>query len=146
MDPAGEGGHLALSNCTGSFDGLTACGANDTMFYNGHAGNKGGAVVISGTDEPLRVEFHRCTVHNSSAGGYVEDDPQGEGGVFSVGAGAILLVADCIIEDNYCGKKVPKHAFVCVLRFTMFIHTCGIAGPGYNSSVFSSLWDVRLIS
>lgn len=61
---------------------------------------------LSGGDDAWEIDFHRCTVNSSSAGYGIEDDPQGEGGAFSVGEKITLLLADCIFESNSCGKKV----------------------------------------
>lgn len=59
------------------------------------------------------MEFHGCTVDNSTTGEAIEDDPQGEGGAFSVATGTTLVLADCVLRNNYCGKKV--RLFLCVL-------------------------------
>lgn len=87
------------------------------MFANGYAGRKGGAVSLSSGDDPSTVAFHRCSVGNSSAGSKFEDDPQGEGGAFSVGDGVTLLLSDCILKGNASGKKVR---FICT-GVTVFI-------------------------
>ena len=102
----GEGAALSFTNCVVSFDGLSTCGVNDTIFSYNHAGRKGGAVVIASGSSPSHVEFHRCTVANTTTGSYIEDDPQGEGGAFAVGEGIWLLIDDCIVSNNFCGKKV----------------------------------------
>ncbi|CAM9163211.1 unnamed protein product, partial [Laminaria digitata] len=105
-DPTGEGAGLAVSACDTSFDGLAACSVNDTMFVNSRVAKKGGAVALGGEEKQWRVEFHRCTVDNSSTGLAIKDDHQGEGGAFVVGAGVTLLLSDCVLTNNYCGKKV----------------------------------------
>lgn len=97
---------MSLSGCTRSFGGLAACGANDTVFVNSHAGVKGGAVAINPADEPSTVEFHRCMMDNCSAGNTTEEESHGEGGVFSVGEGATLGLVDCTLKNNHCGDKV----------------------------------------
>lgn len=79
---------------------------NDTVFVNSRAAKKGGAVAIAGGDERSSVDFHRCTFDNSSTGLEIKDDPQGEGGTFSVGGGVTLLLSGCTVKDSYCGKKV----------------------------------------
>lgn len=79
---------------------------NDTAFANGHAGNKGGAVSLSGGDDSWTVEFHRCSVENSDVGFAFKDDQQGEGGAFSVGERVTLLLSDCLVKNNSCGNKV----------------------------------------
>lgn len=107
-DSIGEGGGLSVIRCSRSFDNLTACGVNDTAFYRNSVGRKGGAVVIAGGDAYSKVEFHNCTVENSTTGMQTKDDPQGEGGAFTVGGRCSLLLADCIIANNYCGKKVRR--------------------------------------
>ncbi|CAN0330304.1 unnamed protein product [Ascophyllum nodosum] len=35
----------------------------------------------------------------------IEDDPQGEGGGFALGRGTTTILEDCVVTDNYCGKK-----------------------------------------
>lgn len=79
---------------------------NDTTFRNNRVAKKGGAVAIGSGDGRSDVEFHRCTVDNSSTGKDIKDDPQGEGGGFSVGGGVTLLLSDCVVKNNHCGKKV----------------------------------------
>ena len=80
---------------------------NDTVFMNGYAGNKGGAVSISDDDDDTwDLEFHRCWMENSSAGFGFEDNPQGEGGAFAVGEGVTLILSDCLFKGISCGKKV----------------------------------------
>lgn len=79
---------MSFLACGRSFDGLAACGANDTVFVNSRVAKKGGAVALStGTLPSSLVEFHRCTVNGSSTGDAIKDDPQGEGGAFAVGGG-----------------------------------------------------------
>lgn len=93
--------------CTLSFDGLSACGANDTTFINNNVARKGGAVVIgSGDGGTSRVEMHGCTFDNSTTGSAIEDDPQGEGGAISVAQGTTLVLDDCLLINNFSGKKV----------------------------------------
>lgn len=41
----------------------------------------------------------------------MKDDPQGEGGAFWVGFGATLVLSDCILKNNYCGKKVSIYVY-----------------------------------
>ena len=78
-----------------------------TVFVNSHVGHKGGSVSLSGGSNPWNVEFLGCSVEGSTAGlGDFKDDPQGEGGAFSVGEGVTLLLADCTLKGNSCGKKV----------------------------------------
>lgn len=105
-EEGGRGGDLFLKVCNESFDGLSACGATDSVFVNSHVGDKGGSVAID--DEPpfSSIEFHRCTVANSSAGRAIGEDSRGEGGAFVVGKGATLLLANCTISNNNCGNKV----------------------------------------
>lgn len=107
----GEGAALSLTGCTLSFDGLSACGANDTAFINNHAGRKGGALAVGGS-QPSYMEFHGCTFDNSSVGEAIEDDPQGEGGALSMGTGTTLVLSECAVTNSYCGKKVC----VCLTR------------------------------
>ena len=78
---------------------------NGTVFANSQAGNKGGAVTLSSGDHPWTVAFYSCGGENSSVGLDFEDDPQGEGGGFSVGEGVTLLLSDCFLNNNSCGKK-----------------------------------------
>lgn len=106
-EPIGEGAGLSFTVCSLSFDGLSACGANDTILVNNNVARKGGAVVIgSGDGGASRVELHRCTVDNSTTGSAIEDDPQGEGGAFSVAQGTTLVLDDCLLINNCAGKKV----------------------------------------
>lgn len=109
--PEGRGADLSFSGCTSSFDGLAACGANDTFFVNSHVGSKGGAVAIEDEGSSY-IEFHRCVVKNCSAGAPIEEEPHGQGGAFYVGRGATLALVDCNITDNRSGKKVGN----CVLN------------------------------
>lgn len=60
---------------------------------------------------PSQVEFHRCTVANSTTGIDIEDDPQGEGGAFNVAVGTRLLLSDSLFIDNYSGKKVSDACY-----------------------------------
>lgn len=39
-EPLGEGGGISFTSCTSSFDGLSACGANDTIFVDNDVGRK----------------------------------------------------------------------------------------------------------
>lgn len=117
-EPKGQGGDLSFAECDRSVEGKAPCGVNDTVFVNGRTGAKGGSVSLSGSEDPSTVEFHRCSVENSSAGFDFKDDPQGEGGAFSVGEGVTLVLSDCLVEECSCGKKVrfrrglAKHARV----------------------------------
>lgn len=79
---------------------------NDTAFAFNHVARKGGAVNIATGSSPSHVEFHRCAVANSTTGQFIEDDPQGEGGVFNVAPGTRLLLSDSLFIDNRCGNKV----------------------------------------
>ena len=67
---------------------------------------KGGAIILSSLTRPTTVEFHRCSVGDNVAGAAVEDDPQGEGGAIVVGGGSTLILEDCLLLNNTCGKKV----------------------------------------
>lgn len=94
---------------------------NDTVFRNSRVAKKGGAVAIGSGDGRSEVEFHRCTVDNSSTGEAIKDDPQGEGGAFSVGGGVTLLMADSVVTRSYCGKKVLPLRFwpcLCLARLS----------------------------
>ena len=102
----GEGAALSFTTCALSFDGQSSCEVTDTIIANSHVGRKGGAVAIGSGNAPSHVEFHRCTVANSTTGRQIEDDPQGEGGAFSVGRGITLVLSDCTLKGNYCGNKV----------------------------------------
>ena len=102
----GEGAAFSSTSCSQSFDGLSACGVNDTTFIYNAAARKGGAVAIATNDATTYVEFHRCTIHNSTTGSPIEDDPQGEGGAFALGDNTTLVLEDCMVTNNYCGKKV----------------------------------------
>ena len=102
----GEGAGLSLTKCMGSFDGLSSCGVNDTVFIYNAAARKGAAVTVGSGNGPSFIEFHRCVIHNSTTGWPIEDDPQGEGGGFALGGGTTTILEDCLVTDNYCGKKV----------------------------------------
>ena len=117
---AGEGAGLAFEACHQAFDGRRACGVNDTLFDNSRVAKKGGAVAIGSGDGRSHVEFHRCRLNGSSTGKAIKDDPQGEGGAFSVGGGVTLILSDCVINNSYCGKKVSlfRSSF---LRLTFFV-------------------------
>ncbi|CBJ26636.1 hypothetical protein Esi_0040_0008 [Ectocarpus siliculosus] len=104
-DEIGEGGAISFTTCNTSFDGLAACGANDTVFFKNDVGRKGGAIVIGSDGDSTYIELHRCTVEKSETGREIEDDPQGDGGAVAVAWGITLLVADSLLTDNYCGKK-----------------------------------------
>ena len=107
-DPLGEGAAISFTVCTQSFDGLSSCGVNDTTFIYNAAALKGGAVTVGSGNGPSYIEFHRCLVHNSTTGWPIEDDPQGEGGGFALSKGTTLVLEDCVVTNNYCGKKVGK--------------------------------------
>ncbi|MEP4903852.1 MAG: hypothetical protein ABJX82_18785, partial [Paracoccaceae bacterium] len=96
----------SFTSCVLSFDGHSSCDVNDTIIVNSRVGKKGGAVVIGSGNAPSHVEFHRCTVDNSTTGHYFKDDPQGQAGAFSMNRGITLVVSDCILKNNYCGYKV----------------------------------------
>ena len=70
--------------------------------------SKGGAVVIWSKSGPSRMEFHRCSVGNNTAGEGLQDDPQGKGGAFAAGGGTKLTLEDCLVENNYAGHEVGK--------------------------------------
>ena len=79
---------------------------NDTTFIYNAAARKGGAIAVGSGNGPSYIEFHRCLIHNSTTGWPIKDDPQGEGGGFALGRGTTLVLQDCVVTDNYCGKKV----------------------------------------
>ena len=105
-ESVGEGGAIVISSCSRSFDGFSSCGVNDTKFVYNTAGKKGGAVGVSSGFRIASVEFHRCLIHNCTTGWPFEDDPQGEGGAIVVGGEATVVLEDCMVTNNYCGKKV----------------------------------------
>ena len=132
MEGIGEGAALSLTNCVLSFDGLASCGANDTVFANSHAGRKGGTASIITDTGPSQVEFHRCTVINSTTGAEIEDDPQGDGGAFAVNQGVTLVLSDCVLHNNHCGNKVkiePRYG-----RGSTLLPTLSVA-PGRGSTM-----------
>lgn len=90
--------------CIQSFDGLAPCSVNDTTFIGNGAAEQGGAVLIYSGESTSHVEFHRCTVDNSTTGGLIEDNSQEDGGAFSAGENTTLLLADCFITKNFAGK------------------------------------------
>ena len=103
----GEGAAFSLASCSQSFDGLSACGVNDKTFIYNAAARRGGAVVIAGANNATTyVEFHRCFINASTTGSPIENDPQGEGGAFALGHKTTLVLEDCMVTNNYCGKKV----------------------------------------
>ena len=102
----GEGGALSIATCTRSFDSLSACDVTDTTFSGNTAAKKGGAVTVGSGTVGTTIEFHRCLIASSTTGKAIEDDPQGEGGAFSLGQGTHLMSEDCIVKNNACGKKV----------------------------------------
>lgn len=143
-DPTGEGADLAFSGCDRSFSGLAACNVSDTVFVNGHAAMRGGAVTISdGDDVSSELEFHRCMFDNSSSGTGIAYDPQGHGGALWVAKGATILLSDCLFINNNCGDKV--HCFACFasLRFTKFTATIRQGKGGTLSLIRSNLTDWR---
>lgn len=101
-----------MTGCDHSFDGLPACEIRGTTFFSNACAKKGGAVIVaSGDDEDERseVEFHECIISNNTAGREdLLDDPQGEGGAIVVGRRSFVLVADCLAEKNWAGKKVTN--------------------------------------
>lgn len=112
-DPIGQGGDLALSACTTGFDNMKGCTIHGSTFINSHTARKGGSVQVSnGVMGASYVEFNGCSFLNASAGSYIEDDPQGEGGVFSVGSGNTLVVVDTVVADAYAGKKVRSNLII----------------------------------
>ncbi|CAN0498675.1 unnamed protein product, partial [Scytosiphon promiscuus] len=78
------------------YNGEGGCTVRDTVFANNHVARKGGAVNIGTGSAPSNVEFHRCMMANSTTGIFIEDDLQGEGGVFNVAPGNRLLVSDSV--------------------------------------------------
>lgn len=109
-EPIGEGGGISLTGCTTSFDGLPGCEIRGTTFFGNAVAKKGGAVMTANGDgdDPSRVEFHSCVISNNTAGDWtLLDDPQGEGGAIVVGDMVTTLLAGCLAEKNWAGKKVP---------------------------------------
>lgn len=103
---------MVIAACVGGFDNVKACTVNGSHFANGHVAKKGGSVQVSdGFLGSSYVEFHSCEFLNASAGILIEDDPQGEGGTFSVGGGATLVLVDTVVTDSYAGKKVSLTMF-----------------------------------
>ena len=107
----GEGTALSFAECMRSFDGLSSCGVNDTIFFYNAAALKGAAIVVGSGDSPCFVEFHRCLIHNSTTEWPIKDIPQGEGGGFALGEGTTTILEDCEWTDNYCGKKVGSRSW-----------------------------------
>lgn len=120
----GRGADVSLSGCTRSFDGLAACGANDTVLVNSHVGYRGGAVTVGG-DGPSYVELHRCTVDNSSAGFSSEEESQGAGGAISVGEGDTFRLVDSTLTNNHCVEKVGAKFYLWpVEHYITLVHWC----------------------
>lgn len=108
----GQGADLALSACMTGFDSIGGCTVNGSSFINSHTARKGGSVQLSnGRLGVSYVEFYGCYFMNVSTGANIEDDPQGEGGVFSVGTGNTLVLVDSVVVDGYAGKKVRSKSF-----------------------------------
>ena len=98
---------MAFASCTQSFDdNLWPCSVNDTTFINNTSGEKGGAIAVSSDSSRSTIEFHHCLIFNSTTGAPINDDPQGEGGAFVLGGGTHLILEDCVVKNNACGKKV----------------------------------------
>jgi len=57
---------------------------------------------------PSLVEFHRCSAQSNNAGEGFKDDPQGHAGAFAVGGGTTIVLADCLVEDNFAGDRVRR--------------------------------------
>ena len=107
MVPVGEGGAVAFTSCTQSFDdNLSPCSVNDTTFSDNTSGEKGGAITFGSGSNSRTIEFHRCLIASSITGAPIKDDPQGEGGAFALGQGTHLILEDCVVKNNTCGKKV----------------------------------------
>lgn len=83
---------------------------NDTVFANSHVGRQGGTAFIGSGNQSSQVEFHRCTVTNSTTGTEAGDDQPGGGGAFSVDKGVTLVVSDCDFKDNSSRNKVNVYA------------------------------------
>lgn len=80
---------------------------HDTTFSDNSVASKGGAVIVASGEDHSNVEFRRCVFSNNTAGsGALLDDPQGEGGAIVVGKKCSVLLADCLAEKNWAGKKV----------------------------------------
>ena len=126
----GEGAAFSLTSCSQSFDGLSACGVNDTTFIYNAAARKGGAVAIATNDATTYVEFHRCFINASTTGLPIKDDPQGEGGAFALGDNTTLVLEDCMVTNNYCGKKVA----------IVFFPTLSVSVV--NTSIHSKRWRI----
>lgn len=105
-EAVGEGAALSFTGCTRSFDDQSYCEVNDTTFIYNSAARKGGAVVVGSGQGPSSIDFHRCQLENSTTGRAFQDDPQGEGGAIALGKGTTLVLEDCILKNNKCGKKV----------------------------------------
>jgi len=127
-DALGEGAAISFTECTHSFDNQSSCGVNDTILIYNAVANKGAAVAVGSGDAPSYIEFHRCVVDNSTTGWPFEDDPQGEGGAFSLGSGTTLVLEDCLITNNYAGKKVSCDTFT----------KCHCLSPLYGARTLSS--------
>ena len=112
--PLGEGAAISFTECTHSFDSQSSCGVNDTTFIYNAVAKKGAAVAVGSGDAPSYIEFHRCVVDNSTTGWPFEDDPQGEGGAFSLGKGTTIVIEDCVVKNNYCGKKVSSDIYITI--------------------------------
>lgn len=97
---------MSLSLCTHGYLEQGNCSVGDTAFLGSSAASKGGTVQISGDKGSSVVEFAGCLVVNSSAGMGFDDDPQGDGGAFSVGTGVTLILANSTVWGGTAGNKV----------------------------------------
>ncbi|CAN0189805.1 unnamed protein product, partial [Pylaiella littoralis] len=127
---------ISLTACLSSFDGLSECGVNDTVFWNSKVARKGGAIVIGSGSFPSHVELHRCNIFNSTVGKEIKDDPQGEGGAIAVAQTVSLLLADCVLTENYCGKKEQQTHPTRTPHTTT--HTTSRRGPEWDGVWHSS--------
>lgn len=120
-DYIGEGADLSLTACRAAFDDPTsgACYVNDSTFHNPFVAKKGATLHMGSGSGGSVVEVNRCLVINATCGVYIEDEPQGEGGAFSVGGGTTLIMQDTIVRNSTTGKKVCGlyHIYICTTEY-----------------------------
>lgn len=103
-EPFGEGAAISFTDCNRSFDSQFSCSVNDMTFIYNTFAKKGRAVSVSSSSS--YIESHRCVVDNTTTGWPFEDDRQGEGSAFSLESGITVVMEDCVLKNNYCGRKV----------------------------------------
>lgn len=102
--------------CYRGFEGVGPCGVNDSTFFGNTVAREGGSVQLGDGSGHSHVEFTRCSMRSNSAGKYVNNDPQGDGGAISVGSDVTLVLVDSSVQDNYAGSKVYFELVSCTFK------------------------------